>query len=76
MQIDGIESLHHIHCWTIDGESHVLSAHLVIGEHVEDAHALKARVRALLDGTNFEHVTLETERSRDHCPQEDHFPIY
>ena len=69
MQFEGIESLHHIHCWTIDGDSHVLSAHLVINENVDDVPALKAQVRSLLEGENFNHITLETEKPNDGCPQ-------
>jgi cobalt-zinc-cadmium efflux system protein len=68
-QFEGIESLHHVHCWTIDGESHVLSAHLVIDDTVQDIPKLKARVRSLLDLESFEHVTLETERAHEDCPQ-------
>tara|TARA_R110002096_G_scaffold200639_3_gene384635 strand:+ start:9701 stop:10579 length:879 start_codon:yes stop_codon:yes gene_type:complete len=68
-ELDGIESLHHIHCWTIDGESHVLTAHLVLDHQVTDIPGLKGKVRALLDGKGFEHVTLETEQIGDACPQ-------
>ena len=68
-EFEGIESLHHVHCWTIDGESHVLSAHLVIDDTVQDISILKAKVRSLLDPESFEHVTLETERAHDACPQ-------
>ena len=69
--IEGIHSLHHVHCWTVDGESHVLSAHLVLDENVGNVAALKSKVRALLDPKRFEHVTLETESIHDDCPQKD-----
>lgn len=73
-QINGVLSLHHVHCWTIDGESHVLSAHVVIDESVEDVPTLKSKVRALLDTGSFEHVTLETELAVDVCPQKKQSP--
>lgn len=69
-EVEGVKSLHHVHCWTIDGETHVLSAHLVLDEGVQDPVALKAEVRGLLGEGDFEHVTLETERPADDCPQD------
>ena len=69
LAIDGIESVHHIHCWSIDGESHVLSAHLVLNESAGDTAEIKSRVRDLVDTHDFEHITLETERPGDLCPQ-------
>ena len=69
LSIDGIESVHHIHCWSIDGESHVLSVHLVLEKGVTDPVAIKCQVRSLVDGQDFEHITLETEWSGDPCPQ-------
>lgn len=66
--ITGVLSLHHVHCWSIDGESHVLSAHIVVGS---EAHAtvIKNDVRSLLPTNAFEHVTLETESPDDQCRQ-------
>ncbi|MCB1086859.1 MAG: cation transporter [Verrucomicrobiae bacterium] len=69
--IDGVDSIHHIHCWSIDGESHVLSAHLVLTPGVKDIAAIKEQVRDLVDPNQFEHVTLETEGPDDDCPQSD-----
>ena len=69
LAIDGIESVHHIHCWSIDGESHVLSAHLVMDDTAADSGEIKERVRDLLDPNDFEHVTLETEHPGEPCPQ-------
>lgn len=71
LEIDGVESLHHIHSWSIDGESHVLSAHLVISPGTDDVPAIKEEVRSLVDSKDFEHVTLETEFPEDHCPQDE-----
>lgn len=71
LAIDGVESVHHVHCWSIDGESHVLSAHLVLVDGVTDPIEIKCRVRELVDERDFEHITLETERSGDPCPQND-----
>ncbi|MAS95038.1 MAG: cation transporter [Verrucomicrobiales bacterium] len=69
LAIDGIESVHHIHCWSIDGESHVLSAHLVLDAADVDVAKIKEQVRDLVDSQDFEHITLETERPGEPCPQ-------
>lgn len=69
LAIDGIESIHHVHCWSIDGESHVLSAHVVVGSEVKDVAGTKAEVRQLLDPASFEHITLEIEHPGESCPQ-------
>ena len=71
LEIEGVESLHHIHSWSIDGESHVLSAHLVISPGTDNVAAIKEKVRDLVDSEEFEHVTLETEFPDDHCPQDE-----
>lgn len=71
LAIEGIESVHHIHCWSIDGESHVLSAHLVIAPGSDDISVVKESVRNLVNSEDFEHITLETESPGDHCPQGD-----
>ncbi len=76
LALEGIESLHHLHSWSIDGESHVLSAHLVLATDVNDDRlaAIKEQVRDLLDPEVFEHVTLETERAPDTCPNAEDSP--
>lgn len=67
--IEGVDSLHHIHSWSIDGESHVLSAHLVrSGADVDDAE-IKRLARERLDPDAFEHVTIEVEGLEEECPQ-------
>lgn len=69
VEIDGVKSLHHIHNWSIDGESHVLSAHLVLDAADVDVAKIKEQVRDLVDSQDFEHITLETERPGEPCPQ-------
>jgi len=66
-EIDGVASLHHIHSWSIDGESHVLSAHIVIESGDLDPESIKKQVRLLIDDAAFEHITLEIERAGESC---------
>ncbi|MDF1815170.1 MAG: cation diffusion facilitator family transporter, partial [Verrucomicrobiales bacterium] len=68
--IAGVQSVHHVHCWSIDGESHVFSAHIVIAPEVTDLAQVKSEVRALIDREKFEHITLETESEGESCALE------
>ena len=69
-EIEGVESLHDIHCWSIDGESHVLSAH-VVGEGDQAwSRKIREEIRGLLDEDVFENVTLEVESGQQDCPQD------
>lgn len=62
-------SMHHTHSWTVDGEVHVLTTHLVMaGDATRDEMIeAKARVRGLLDEHTFEHVTVDVELEGELC---------
>jgi hypothetical protein len=56
-----VESLHHPHSWSLDGEEHVLTMHIVRNsDPAEDVH-LKNKIRSILAGGGFSHITLEME---------------
>ncbi|WP_435531623.1 cation diffusion facilitator family transporter [Ramlibacter aurantiacus] len=61
--IPAVSSVQHTHGWSIDGESHVLTTHLVMNPGVDrqEIVAAKAAVRRLLGAKAFEHVTIEIE---------------
>lgn len=69
LKINGIESLHDIRSWTIDGSSHVYTLHIVAGSNVlpEEYPAMKQKVRDRLSASGFEHVTIEIDRNDEHC---------
>ena len=69
LKIPGVDSFHHIHCWSIDGESHVFSAHVVLSDQSGDLVEVKRRVRELIDDETFEHITLEIELPSEDCSQ-------
>jgi len=62
-------SLHHTHSWSIDGEVHVLTTHLVMERDSTRAQmvAAKQQVRDLLDQHTFEHVTVDIELEGEQC---------
>ena len=72
--VPGVVSVDHTHSWTIDGESHVLTTHLVLraGMEREAIQASKAAVRELLDARTFEHVTIDVALEGEKGGQESH----
>lgn len=67
--LPGVHAAHHIHAWSLDGESHVLSAHVVMSADAtrEQILGVKARVREILDEDEFTHVTLDVELVGEEC---------
>lgn len=69
-EIPKVLSNHHTHGWSLDGETHVLSTHLVMDRNSnrdEILHA-KKQVRDLLNELEFEHLTIEVELENEDCP--------
>lgn len=70
--LPNVASLHHAHIWSLDGEHHVLSAHIKLKkvQQVEEILQLKNRVKELLKSYDLEHVTIETEFDQEECGSE------
>ena len=64
-----VRGLHHVHVWSLDGESHVLTAHVVMsGDAARGAITdMKNRVMDLLDEKDFTHVTIDVELEGEKC---------
>ena len=64
-----VVSSHHTHTWTIDGEHHVLSLHVVLeqGATREDVVGCKRAIRTELTGKDFEHVIVDVEIAGEEC---------
>lgn len=69
----GIQSFHDLHIWSMDGEYHVLTVHLVLEKGIigEKADELKQEIRKELSSMNISHATLEMEYSCDGCEYKD-----
>ena len=65
-------SCHHTHTWTLDGERHVFSTHLVLAANAtrDDIVAVKLRVHELLREHHFEHITVDVELAGERCAAE------
>ena len=63
-EIDGIIDVHHIHIWSIDGQSNYATMHIVAQNKFEE---VKRKVREELREHGICHVTLEMETENEHC---------
>lgn len=68
-EIPGVVGSHHTHTWTLDGERHVFSTHLVLRSDCdrEQVVAVKRRVHELLREQHFAHITVEVELEGESC---------
>ena len=63
--IDGVENVHHIHLWSVDGINACATMHVVTDC---DPHEIKEKVREELTEHGIVHSTLELERTDEPCP--------
>jgi len=68
-RLPGVAGVHDLHLWSLDGEHHILTAHVVIpeGSTGEEAMAIKCRVRDAATALGIQHATLEIERMGEAC---------
>ena len=59
LKIEGIEDIHHIHVWSIDGYNNYATMHIVSKE--QDIKEIKHKIREELEEFNICHSILETE---------------
>ncbi len=68
-EIEGVKSSHHTHLWSLDGEHHVLTTHLVVDETIsrEEVIKIKLACKQLLLNEEVEHLTIEIEYNNEAC---------
>jgi cobalt-zinc-cadmium efflux system protein len=69
LKIDGIIEIHHQHLWSLDGEHHVLTAHIVMNEFFERENFMKIKktVAEALESFDLAHTTIEIELIEEDC---------
>lgn len=67
--VENVHSTHHMHIWSLDGEHHVLTTHVVVNEELpkEDARCVKNEIKEVLRNYEFSHITIEIEYGDDDC---------
>ena len=65
-RIEGVTDIHHIHLWSIDGQNHCATIHMVTDLR---PHTAKMKARAILRECGIEHITIETETTAETCQE-------
>jgi len=67
--IDTVDEVHHLHLWSLDGERHVLTAHIVVNQSMTaiQQQTLKNTIAELLNEFQLEHTTIELEYPEELC---------
>ncbi len=64
LEIDGVIDVHHIHIWSIDGNSNYATMHIVTNG---EAQKIKHKVKEELEEHGISHSTLELENENENC---------
>lgn len=64
-----VTDIHHLHFWSLDGESHVLTAHLVVARDLTatEYSELKGLIEQRLASYQLSHTTIELEFPSENC---------
>jgi cobalt-zinc-cadmium efflux system protein len=68
-QYKEVESVHDLHVWSLDGNYHILSAHVVLVRdmNISDVEELKQKIKHDILHEGINHCTLEFELKNAHC---------
>lgn len=69
LAVNYVEAIHHTHVWSLDGEQHVLTTHLVL-KNISDYKEIDKARNAAIDAIkefNFSHYTIQIELDNKTC---------
>lgn len=72
LKVDAVKEIHHQHLWSLDGEQHVLTAHLELADDFQPDCFIdvKRTVAEALEQFDLAHTTIEIELSKEICRDE------
>lgn len=67
--LPGIADMHHVHLWSLDGQHHVLTAHITLHDNLDADNQLllKQRIHTALEPYTLTHTTIELELPAENC---------
>lgn len=68
LSVDEVKDVHHVHIWSMDGKQNYATMHIVTEA---DSHEIKENVREKLYALGIAHVTLELEKTDEHCHEKE-----
>jgi cobalt-zinc-cadmium efflux system protein len=64
LSVDGVIGIHDVHIWSLEGETDILTAHVVIeDDRIGESNSIKQKIKEELKHRHVEHSTLEFESS-------------
>lgn len=72
--LNQVKDVHHVHIWSLDGENHILTAHLVVAAEVSHAEvsSIKMEAKKMLQRFGIGEATIETELQGSACADPQH----
>lgn len=67
MSIEGIEDVHHIHVWSMDGITNYATMHIVTKNKNKNTKEIKDKIREEMQEHNINHTTIEIEENLNDC---------
>ena len=69
IKLEGVKEVHHLHLWSLDGEHHVLTAHVVLEQTLDipSQIVLKQSIAEKLKPFDLAHTTIEFEFNQELC---------
>jgi cobalt-zinc-cadmium efflux system protein len=69
VDVENVDSVHHTHIWSIDGEHNVLTTHVKLKkiDTVNQLLQIKEDLKKVVQEYPFEHYTIETEVDEENC---------
>lgn len=64
LSINGVISLHDLHIWSMDGESHIMTIHIVVSD-ITNTHTIKEQILTIAKNKDIVHTTIEFEDNLD-----------
>ena len=73
LKIDGVLDIHHIHIWAISTAQNAMTTHLVLAKNLTKGQEqiVKHQFRHEMEHLKINHVTVETETTKENCEIED-----
>lgn len=73
LAIKGVQSVHDLHLWSMDGDYHVLTLHVGIKKDgsISQAQKLKEKIRDITKEFHIPHATVEVEPEGTACPYQE-----
>jgi cobalt-zinc-cadmium efflux system protein len=67
--VENVQSLHHTHVWSLDGEHHVFTTHIKLKNinSLSEVLSVKNEVKSIMKDYPFQHYTIETELDSETC---------